>query len=46
ILLGDGARVVLEGQQVVSERLAGLGFRFKYPDLCQALSAATMPTPH
>ncbi len=46
ILLGDGARVVLEGQQVVSERLAGLGFRFQYPDLCQALSAATMPTPH
>ncbi len=37
ILLGDGARVVLEGQCVKSERLKRLGFSFDYPDLRTAL---------
>ena len=46
LLLGDGARVVLEGQHVASERLPKLGFSFQYPDLPQALSAATTPIPH
>ena len=41
VLLGDGAKVVLEGQQVASERLEGLGFSFRYPDLQAALAAAT-----
>ena len=41
VLLGDGAKVVLEGQQVASERLEGLGFSFRYPDLPTALAAAT-----
>ena len=41
VLLGDGAKVVLEGQQVASDRLAELGFSFRYPDLPAALSAAT-----
>ena len=41
VLLGDGAKVVLEGQQVVSERLEALGFSFRYPDLPAALAAAT-----
>ena len=41
VLLGDGAQVVLEGQQVHSERLEGLGFSFRYPDLVSALAAAT-----
>jgi len=41
LLLGDGARVVLDGQQVRSERLTELGFRFSYPDLPEALAAAT-----
>ena len=41
VLLGDGAQVVLEGQQVHSERLEGLGFSFRYPDLVSALVAAT-----
>ena len=40
-LLGDGAKVVLEGQQVASDRLAELGFSFRYPDLPAALAAAT-----
>jgi len=43
LLLGDGAKVVLEGQQVVSERLSGLGFEFEYGDLKAALAAATSP---
>jgi len=43
LLLGDGAKVVLEGQQVVSERLSGLGFEFDYGDLKAALAAATSP---
>ena len=41
VLLGDGAKVVLEGQQVASERLDELGFSFRYPDLAAALAAAT-----
>ena len=41
VLLGDGAKVVLEGQQVASERLEGLNFSFRYPDLASALAAAT-----
>ena len=41
VLLGDGAKVVLEGQQVASERLDALKFSFRYPDLASALAAAT-----
>ena len=41
LLLGDGARVVLDGQQVRSERLQQLGFSFRFPDLPEALAAAT-----
>lgn len=41
VLLGDGASVVLEGQQVASERLETLGFSFRYPDLPSAFAAAT-----
>ena len=41
VLLGDGAKVVLEGQQVASARLDELGFSFRYPDLPAALGAAT-----
>jgi uncharacterized protein (TIGR01777 family) len=41
LLLGDGARVVLEGQHVASERLPERGFSFRYPDLGSALVAAT-----
>ncbi len=37
ILLGDGAKVVLEGQKVVSKRLSRANFKFKYPDLTKAL---------
>ncbi len=41
MLLGDGARVVLEGQRVVSQRLSKLGFSFGYPDLAEALADVT-----
>ncbi len=41
LLLGDGASVVLEGQQVSSKRLEKLGFKFQYPEISQALAAAT-----
>ena len=41
VLLGDGSKVVLEGQRVESERLDGLGFSFRYPDLVSSLAAAT-----
>ncbi len=46
LMLGDGAAVVLEGQQVVSERLGPQGFTFRYPDLDSALAAATSPAVH
>ncbi|MFZ9753900.1 MAG: TIGR01777 family oxidoreductase [Cyanobium sp.] len=46
LLLGDGARVVLDGQRVFPERLLGQGFSFRYPELCAALAAATSPGRH
>ncbi len=46
LLLGDGARVVLDGQQVLPERLLGQGFSFSYPELSAALAAATSPGRH
>jgi uncharacterized protein (TIGR01777 family) len=36
-LLGDGAIVVLEGQQVLPKRTIESGFEFKYPNLQPAL---------
>jgi uncharacterized protein (TIGR01777 family) len=45
LLLGDGARVVLEGQHVLPARLLARGFRFQYPELSEALAAATTPAP-
>ena len=41
LLLGDGARVVLEGQQVLPQRLQQQGFRFEDGELSAALAAAT-----
>jgi len=43
LLLGDGAQVVLEGQQVLPVRLAAQGFPYQYPELSAALAAATSP---
>ncbi|MBD2561658.1 MULTISPECIES: thylakoid membrane protein ThyD [Nostoc] len=37
-LLGDGAIVVLEGQQVFPKRTAETGFEYKYPNLQSALT--------
>jgi NAD dependent epimerase/dehydratase family enzyme len=45
IMLGDGAAVVLEGQQVLPRRLRETGFQYDCPDLTSALAAATSPTP-
>ncbi|MBA3921599.1 MAG: TIGR01777 family protein [Nostocaceae cyanobacterium] len=37
-LLGDGAIIVLEGQQVIPNRTLTTGFKFQYPDLKPALA--------
>lgn len=37
LLLGDGAIVVLEGQQVVPKKIQTTGFQYKYPNLKPAL---------
>lgn len=37
IVLGEGATIVTEGQQVVPERTQALGFRFRHPRLSEAL---------
>ena len=37
-LLGDGAMVVLEGQQVMPKRTLAAGFGYEYPDLLPALA--------
>jgi hypothetical protein len=44
-MLGDGAAVVLEGQQVRPQRLLEKGFQYDTPELRAALAAATSPTP-
>jgi uncharacterized protein (TIGR01777 family) len=36
-VLGDGAQVVLEGQQVLPQRLQALGFDYQYPQVRKAL---------
>ena len=41
LLLGDGAKVVLEGQQVLPQRLQEQGFPFRHAELSAALAAAT-----
>ena len=41
LLLGDGAKVVLEGQKVLPCRLQKQGFTFAYGELSAALAAAT-----
>lgn len=38
VLLGDGAIVVLEGQQVLPKRTLEAGFKYQYPDLTSALT--------
>ncbi|MCP9851083.1 TIGR01777 family oxidoreductase [Cyanobium sp. Morenito 9A2] len=43
LLLGEGAQVVLEGQQVLPERLMRQSFAFSYPEVSAALAAATSP---
>jgi hypothetical protein len=37
-LLGEGAQVVLEGQQVLPKRTTNYGFEYQYPNLKQALT--------
>jgi uncharacterized protein len=39
LLLGDGAKVVLEGQQVLPKRTLESGFKYQYPSLKSALEA-------
>jgi uncharacterized protein len=43
LMLGDGAQVVLEGQQVLSEHLQRQNFAFQYDQLSAALAASTSP---
>ena len=38
IMLGDGAVVVLEGQQVLPQKTQSTGFNYQYPDLKPALA--------
>ena len=37
LLLGDGSKVVLEGQQVIPKQTQGVGFQYQYPQLKPAL---------
>ncbi|MGA1602902.1 MAG: TIGR01777 family oxidoreductase [Prochlorothrix sp.] len=43
LLLGEGAQVVLEGQQVLPTRTLSTGFQFQYPTLDQALRQFLSP---
>ncbi len=42
LLLGDGAKLVLEGQKVNSKKLKDVLYKFKYPLLDEAISSLTM----
>ena len=37
LLLGDGAKVVLEGQKVLPKQTLASGFQYQYPNLKSAL---------
>ena len=37
VLLGEGAKVVLEGQQVLPTRTLAAGYRFKFSEVAPAL---------
>ncbi|MCP4595576.1 TIGR01777 family oxidoreductase [Neptuniibacter sp.] len=39
LLLGEGAELLLEGQRVYPEKLLQVGYKFKYPDLEEALAS-------
>lgn len=41
-LLGDGAVVVLEGQQVMPQHLTAEGFEYRYPQVDQAMKAVVV----
>ncbi len=43
LLLGDGAQIVLKGQNVQSKKLTALKFSFQYPQLLDALHCANNP---
>ena len=43
LLLGEGAQVVLQGQQVLPTRTLSTGFEFQYPQLEQALGQFLQP---
>ena len=45
MMLGDGAAVVLEGQQVKPQRLLEQHFQYETPGLKAALAASTSPVP-
>jgi hypothetical protein len=38
-IFGDGATVILDGQRVLSPRLQDAGYRFRHPDLREALAS-------
>jgi hypothetical protein len=38
LLLGEGAQVVLEGQQVLPKRATNQGFEYQYPTVKQAVA--------
>ena len=38
LLLGEGAKVVLEGQQVLPKKTQSVGFQYQYPELKSALT--------
>jgi uncharacterized protein len=38
VLLGDGAQVVLEGQEVRPQRVLAAGFEYQYPDVPEAIA--------
>ena len=41
LLLGDGAKLVLEGQKVISIKLRNNFYKFKYPQIQEAISSLT-----
>jgi NAD dependent epimerase/dehydratase family enzyme len=44
ILYGGMAKLVVEGQRAVPRRALDLGYRFRHPDLAEALRSALRET--
>ncbi len=45
VILGEVAQVITKGQKVLPEKALSLGYKFKHPEILEALRAVFAPLP-